>query len=324
MITHAPTRESYNFDNTRLSAYKKCPRFYLIRHVLGWRKEGNAPALAFGGAWHEGMDVVWRHAREHSPEQLAEMAFQAFCIKFESEGFNIQLSIEDENLMQPRTPGNAHEMYFNYINARWSMLQEAVLIAAEQPFAVPMPELEDTWYIGRLDKVISYNDTRPVILEHKTTSYYSKATNFRSDYVDSWFASSQVKGYEFAGHLMYEDISAVWVDAALVHKTVHDAFKFIPVAHSQPLLFEWADDTREWAIRVKAETESVHMFKKLLPGVFPRNEDSCFGKYGVCPFLDICRTVSDPTTLEEPPEGYIREVWEPFDVLELDKLKDEE
>ena len=54
--------------------------------------------------------------------------------------------------------------------------------------------------------------------------------------------------------------------------------------------------------------------------MIPKTAESCFGKYGACPFLDICRSIPDPSQLEEVPGGYIKEFWEPFDVLGLDKI----
>lgn len=111
----------------------------------------------------------------------------------------------------------------------------------------------------------------------------------------------------------------MWVDAALVHKKIHDTFKFIPVAHNLELLSEWLNNTKTWVSRV---SESKRQQKAGIPVhlCFPKNEDSCFGKFGQCEYLDICRTCPDPTKLDGPPQGYHVEVWEPFDLLKLDKL----
>lgn len=305
----ALTADARFFDNSMVSCYKECPRKFYLRYVRDWRSEGIATPLAFGLAWHVGQDVVWNYATRLDPDKLAQMAMAAFLETWEEQGLPADLDIEQTERFSPRTPSIAHEMYSNYIAERWSILTQAEVLAIEQPFAVPIPQAEDLWYIGRLDKVIKHNNQR-LVIEHKTTTEYKKDSGFRSTYVDSWDSDSQVKGYEYGGGL-YFSTEQVWVDAALVHKSVHNAFRFIPVAHQMPLLLEWVSDTKNWIDRIEADKKK---------GYFPKNEGSCVGKYGACSFLDICRTTHDPDRLQEPPPGYIGEKWSPFELLNIADL----
>lgn len=318
-MTTLPTADTKCYDNTRVSAWKVCPRMYFIRHELGWRPTGTGIPLVFGSSWHNGQDIVWSWAQKFGQQDLAALAYQAFVKKWTEEGFKENLTLEEANFMAPRTPQIAYEMYIEYIKARWNMLQNVAVVAVEQPFAVPIPDIPNHWYIGKLDKVVDYNGQR-LILEHKSTTAYATIGNFRTDYVESWFMSAQVKGYEFGGSLYYGGIDAVWVDAALVHKKVHNAFKFIPISHNFTLLQEWLDGTKQWIKEMSAEQDKYRHEGRLLPGMFKKNEESCFGKYGACPFIDICRTVADPSMLEEPPPGFVKDIWEPFSILGLDKL----
>lgn len=304
------SKQASYYDNTMLSAYKDCPRKYQLRHALGWRSAGVSLPLNFGLSWHSAMDVVWEHAKQVSERDLRDFAMAKFIETWEAQGLTLDLSMEDMEKMSPRTPGVANEMLHHYISKRWKMLQEAELLAGEQPFAVPLPQLDNVWYIGRLDKVVEFNGQK-IVIEHKTTTEYKKDGGFRSTYVESWYSDSQVKGYQYGGGLFFPGLTQVWVDAALVHKQVHDAFRFVPVAHQFPLLQEWVGDTVDWVKRVEAD---------LTRGYFPKNENSCMGKYGACPFLNICRTTADPAKLSAVPEGYLLERWEPFKILELDKL----
>ncbi len=313
------TASSKCFDNTRLSTYKECPRKYYLRHVLHWTRDTTADALVFGSSWHAGMDALWAHGKQYGPIDLANLAYDGFMQKWEEEGFSTNITMELQESLGARTPGNAKEMFFNYATARSKILKEADVLAIEQPFAVPIPDMPDTWYIGKLDKVVQWNQNK-VIIEHKTTSDYAINGGIQPRWMDQWYSSSQVKGYEFGGGLYYPNLDGVWVDGALVHKKVHNVFKFIPIQHSTPLLLEWIEDTRNWIGRVNADSSIVVGAGKLIGGVFPKNEDQCFGKYGNCPFLDICRNCADPTQLDGPPEGYKEEKWEPFETLGLDKL----
>lgn len=307
-------------DNTKISSYKECPRRYFLRHVLNWRGAGTAMPLSFGLSWHSAMDVIWAHAKTTPRNELPRLAMAKFLETWESEGLNPDPGLEDIERYGNRTPGVAHEMLYKYVEKRWTILQEANLVAGEQPFAVPMPGMEGVWYVGRLDKVIDTNGQR-VALEHKTTSEYKKDGPFKAMYIEQWYVDSQVKGYQFGAGLYHEGLEQVWVDAALVHKTIHDAFKFIPVQHQFPLLQEWIEGTQRW-IQDMLEDEVRYLEIGLTPQVFRKNEQSCIGKYGACGFLNICRTVSNPVKEfpDGPPEGYIVEEWSPFETLGLEKL----
>ena len=313
------SKQNRFYDNTMLGSYKECPRRFFLRHVLAWRSEGTSLPLIFGLSWHSAMDVVWEYASKLSQADLPRAALAKFYETWEGEGMPPELSVEQIEQYTPRTPNIAHEMLVQYVQQRWGMLQDAQVIAVEQPFAVPLPLYPDVWYIGKMDKVVRYNGNT-LALEHKTTTEYKKDGGFKSSYIEGWYSDSQIKGYQFGGGLFYDDLTQVWVDAALVHKTVHDKYRFVPVAHQFPLLEEWVNDTREWVKRVEKDLNQFKIDGQLRPGVFPKNENSCFGKYGACPFVDICRTTSDPSKLDSVPAGYMVEKWEPFEILGLDKL----
>lgn len=319
------TSSSRYYDNTRISTYKECARRYFIRHTLHWTpaSKGIALALTFGSAWHDALDVVYGYYKKLSPRDLLHASSLVFDKTWSEAGLPVQLSIDQQADYAPRTPMIAKEMLGNYISSRWSMLNQMQVVAIEQPFAVPLPNLDDTWYVGRLDKVVDHETSRTIqrlVIEHKTTTAYATQGNFRPEFIDSWAASSQVKGYQFGGNLFYGNCNGVWVDAALVHRKVHDAFKFIPQSHNIVLLQEWIFTTEAWVKEIIREEDKFRSLGYLESGDFKKNEESCFGKYGPCAFLDICRTVADPSKLEEPPMGYEVSKWEPFDVLGLEKL----
>lgn len=311
------------YDNTRLSEYKRCPRAFYIRHVMGWNTQGTGDALVFGSSWHEGQDIIWKCGKAWGEGKLdqhdvVEMAHQNFMKCWVENGFPEFMDEDAFDRLGARTPGTAKEMMWNYMDARRDILTKANVLGIEQPFAVPLPGVDNTFYVGRLDKSVEYN-AGTYIIEHKTTTAYDVKNGFRSDYIESWFASSQVKGYQFGGGLFYPGLTGVWVDAALVHKKQHDHFRFVPVAHSPVLLTEWLENTRQWVEQVNESRRQAEAGYKLSKA-FPKNEDNCFGKFGKCPFLDICMTCADPRQLPGPPAGFEESFWEPFDLLGLDKL----
>lgn len=307
------------YDNTKLSGYKTCPRYHLLRQVLAWKPSGTAASLVFGQGWHAGQDIIWQYAKQLSQQDLAQAAMLKFMEVWEESGYPSNMTLEQQERLAPRTPGVAGEMFVHYIDARWRMLNECEVIAIEQPFAVPLPQTDGFWYVGRLDKVFSWAG-QTLVGEHKSTTAYATIGNFRQDYVDSWYTDSQVKGYEFGASLYFPKLDGVWVDAALVHKKIHNAFKFIPVSHDFQILEEWVGHAAYWAKQVYDQEQAYKQAGELKPGMFPKNENSCFGKYGPCAFINICRTVTDPTKLDGPPDGFEVSPWDPFSMLELDKI----
>lgn len=315
----ALTRSSQYYDNTKISCYKECPRKYFLRHVMHWTVDYSrkAPALVFGGAWHEGMDAIWASQGEPNGDKV-ERAVSAFRTHWEENEYTFKLSLEEAEELGARTPGVAHEMFFSYCGTRERLLEEATVHSIEQPIAMPFPELEDTWYVGKLDKVFSWSGYQH-IMEHKTTTAYAVKGQFQPDWVESWSSASQVKGYQLVGSVYYPKLQDVWIDGALVHKKIHDAFKLVPVGHSWPLLQDWIGDTKQWIVRIQTDLQK-YADEGLRSGAFPRNEDQCFGKYSRCPFLSICSTIADPTLLDKEPIGFRVEKWEPFSELGLEKL----
>lgn len=317
------------FDNTRLGSYKECPRKYYFRHVRHWRGSGLAASLGFGLAWHEAMDQVWTGAaRGQDPEETHKKAMVAFDLSWSEQGFPSwnDMDLEAEQKLSPRTPGVAAEMLHCYIQERWPFLTNKIeLLAVERPFCVDLG-IPNVFYVGRRDKDISL-EGRIISPEHKTTTAYKKEGGFRNDYLESWSPDSQVDGYIHSGHMDYgKKFWAVWIDAALVHKTVHDKFRFIPVDRMLEHMEGWLSDVKAWIDQVFRDERALERQRQEKSNkgdalnCFRKNTKSCFGKYGACGYVDICRFVSNPETLDEPPEGFIIEKWEPFNILELGKI----
>jgi PD-(D/E)XK nuclease superfamily len=315
------------YDNTKLGDYKKCPRYYYLRHVKGWRPQGTSMPLIFGLCWHDAMDVIWTGYEKVkqgviSKRDLVEAAMYSHEQLWIESGMKpfAELGLQDFEILGARTPMIAQDMLINYIEKREGILYDMELLAAERPFAVPLyPDRDDIWYIGRRDKDIRLHGDI-VIIEHKTTSEYKVDGGFKTSYVESWYPNSQCEGYLYAGKLEYnEPVRYVWVDAALVHKKVHDTFKFIPVSATFAALDSWLWEARDWASRITSEMERLAEQSPGQPvmGAFPKNTGECCGKYGLCSMLNICRGYSNPAQVEEAPAGYIHDPWNPFDLLKI-------
>ena len=317
-----PVNEYY--DNTMLSDYKTCPRKYYLRHIKAWRGQGISVALKFGLAWHAAQNIIWTHYGKLSDSKLVDLAMTEWwtCWTGEDMPGPDEWTLEHENQYTPRTPGIAKEMLTHYVKARASTLSAAKVEFAERPFAVPVfPDNPNVWYIGRMDKQILLNGDR-VLIEHKTTSEYKKDGYFKTSYLEGWSPNSQCEGYLFQSKMGKEPARYVWIDAALVHKTVHEGFKIIPIAASTASLDAFLWEMRDWVMRIKSENDRLKQQddKTTHMNAFPKNTESCSGKYGLCGYISVCRSIARPDKLTEPPEGFIEEKWVPFDVLKMEEI----
>ena len=317
------------YDNTRISAFKGCPRFYYYRHVRDWIPDKRkSAALVFGSCWHDAMDVVWKHMTNGivprwDKEDVVKAAFTTFTSRWEEEGMTPwdDMPMEEQVALSPRTPMVALEMLYEYVISRQRFLSQCTLIEIERPFAVPIdPAQPNLFYVGRLDKVFEF-EGNTYAGEHKTSSLYKKGGPFRESFIDSFSPNSQVDGYLFAGHLLYGDgMKAVWVDAALVHKDVHDGFRFIPVERAFEQLDAWLWETHYWIESIRQNKEalsSAHEEKYM--AAFPKNTAFCYHFGGACEYIDLCKMWANPHR-EETPAGFREHKWEPFDEEKLQRL----
>lgn len=313
------------YDNTRISSYKECPRKYFLRHKRNLVREGLSAALLFGLGWHDAQDSIWTmlNAGKTTDEEVLKAGMRQFNETWVHEGGPnpLDLTISQRDNLAPRTPEIAAEMMYNYIRTRKGFIQDCELLGVEVPFAVPIYEDESpVMYIGRLDKVIKHLQYGIIVIEHKTTAWYAKATGFRKDYLEGFSPNSQVDGYIHAGHMIYgEKVSGVWVDAALVHKTEHNRFRFIPIDRQFAMIDQWLHETRDWIDRIELEEDVNPTAKRPDYEGFPKNTGAC-NIYAGCSYRDLCKFYARPSLIPDRPPGFKVEKWQPFDILKIEQL----
>lgn len=323
-VTPIDTAKEQHFyvDNTMVSTYRECPRRFLFRHHRGWLHDGELPIdLVFGLGWHAAMEVVWQGG-------TAAQATNAFTKTWLENGMPEPTTTNYQRITEhndKKTPWVAMEMIDNYLKQRSAFIKDCTEVVVERPFAVPLGLTHNgkkVFYIGRLDKVVKHRVQGRLVIEHKTTGSYAKEGGFRSDYIESFSPNSQVDGYIFSGNSLYSDgIKAVWVDAALCHKTVHDKFKFIPCDRQFAMLDDWLADTRYWVTRMLSDIDAYESGEH----AFPKNTSSCWSYGRACSYKPLCRFVANVQKREGNilPNEYKVEFWQPFDVLKVNKILEE-
>ncbi len=320
------------YDNSRLSNFKRCPRYYYYRDVRHWTPDVKSAALVFGGAWHSAMDTLWRLCSDDPQNLGAASEYQdivddsmaAFEAHWIDEGMTPSFEMDPEEIKRlgARTPMTAREMLYEYIEARAFIFTADTfeLLDIERPFAVALDANNpDLLYVGRLDKVFRLNG-KIYVGEHKTTTAYRKDGGFMNSFLESFSPNSQVDGYLHALHMLYgADAKAIWIDAALVHRTVHDAFKIIPIERQVAHIDSWLADTHYWIDRVQEENDQNRSAGTAFMGIYPKNTGSCT-MYAGCTYQSLCKAYANPEKQTECPGGFKVEAWSPVKVLELEKI----
>lgn len=313
-------------DNTAAEKIMMCPT--MAMYYLYFRREGHArnAALVFGGAVHEGMEVIL-----HGPGEIkvqdgswTKIANPNTEEEFTKRIANAITYFWSNNPAPPdeyRTVNNAIEVLRHYRNRaslpdyQWSILRDNNGPLIERAFELPLGVLEvnteiqlPEWstprfirkihvaWAGRIDIVATSNGLNR-IGDHKTTSI--AGDNFVQDFI----LSSQTQGYVWAGQQLWPelDIQGFVLNAIFLKKPAagvgianvgprggKPALDFFRAyyEYSPQRLNEWADNA------LTVVEDFVHC---LVRKRFPMYTKQCFNKYGKCPYHDVC-TIDDPET----------------------------
>lgn len=320
-----PSPQLRLYDNTRLSAFRKCPRYYYYRHVRHWEVIETKIALSFGKAWHAAMEYIWPAIiRGEDRRDIMKMAFIEWTKAWTEDGHPAKLNMQQETEYAPRTPSTALEMLVDYIDTRYRRISELEIISVEKPFVVPLdPEDDSLFYIGKIDKVVREKGRTKDIrgIEHKTTTAYKKDGKFKSSFLESFSPNSQVDGYLHVLHMTYPGrVAGIWVDGALVHRN-ETGFVFIPIEKQKQVTDMWLWNTRYWIDQIEANT--AHL-KNLSPSdpymaAFPQRTESCFDFNTSCEHINTCRSWPNPMG-KDVPSGFRVHKWDPLEFVDASDL----
>lgn len=145
--------------NSRLKAFRACPRLHQLRYNEGIRPLEDAEALAFGSAMHAGLEAWWiAHSRDDGPAAL-----DAAQEKIAEAGLDEWSAAKAEVLMAG-------------YSARWAAaVAEYEVIAVEREFRAPIVSptgrrVRGLKMAGKIDVIVRRrSDGLLLLVEHKTS-----------------------------------------------------------------------------------------------------------------------------------------------------------
>jgi hypothetical protein len=302
-------------DNTQVTAFRKCPRYWLYSYINHLRSsEGKSLPLVFGGAFAAGLEDYrrWRHhGATHAtsfeygcaaivkswgdnphefPARNKDPRSQIRCmeaLKFYTEYY----PFHDDILQPHQSAGGGFEFSF------------AVELLPEWGFPLH-PSGEPFLYVGRIDMLGSWAKM-PIINDEKTT------TRIQSNWPQLWPIRHQFAGYVWALQKLGLGTHQVLVRGLGIHSKEFVPIEGGPYRFPDFLLTKFEDDLRDTVTTMLtchecAEARSQHAALS----EFNRNwGDACTSYNRVCHFSGVC--FGDPANELSWLRSMPRDKWEP-------------
>jgi hypothetical protein len=275
-------------SSSRLSDFRTCPRLYYYRNILGRRTVSVAPTLAFGTLWHTVIEILWKG--ENVAEYLLAHAAE----------IDVQDAAKIKALLMRYSPPRDQ---FN-------------VLATEQEFEVKIenPDGGRAFYgyrlTGKIDLVLRCKLTHRIwVCDHKTTS--SEIIGF-GQFWQVLTIDGQMNNYCMAIPALYGEDAAGFIydvvrkpgirlcgtdekQATALGITPAEAYSLrceVEIQKVPECTYQWRETPAVESDLLDARRDlwqQVEMVRQCdNAGRYPRNCNSCCGRYRTCEYLDVC------------------------------------
>ena len=280
-------------DNSCIAEYKKCPKRYFFRVVLGYTEVDNPPYFSFGSAYHkfrEVLDNSYNKLRINNIEPK-EARIQA---QLEATNSGLEYWIKDTNNKNPE-PGSKFDFLtkerllksFLKMSTWWENERKSgniKVLHTEQPFNVVLPNGQP--FGGRIDRLES-NNGRLWVRDYKTSSkedmFYSRTIEPNAQFPGYAYASSQLHGKNVDGVLVEVLYNRPPLKTNRSKKTKDEQAahegptpKVYTVSTSEYKLSKWLKDIIHWTNLIKQSRETDS---------YPMQDTNC----SFCPYHMVCK-----------------------------------
>jgi len=303
LLTPLPTPGEFLLvlDNSSLEKFTTCPTAAKNYLVLGREAHARNAALVFGGAVHAGLEKLLVGA----DPQLQDEAIVNHFAKHPTP--------PDEY----RTPACALEVLKHYrVRAgfpdyQWELLADEKGLLVERAFELPLGVIDVNEEIsygtfrahvtkihvawsGRIDAVAIANGMARVV-DHKTTSIAGDQV------IQDFHLSNQTIGYVWACQQLWPQFNVSGFCGNFIHLKKPNKGQGLMdrgVRGGDPPLnffrayFEYSPERLKWWHNnvIHIVSDFIH---NLVRDYFPSHTKWCFGKYGACPYHNVCSQDSD-------------------------------
>ncbi|MBI5724630.1 MAG: PD-(D/E)XK nuclease family protein [Planctomycetes bacterium] len=293
MITAAEPK-ILRLTHSMMACFQACPRKCLLRYGCRLRRDRESMPLAWGKAFHAGLDAMKRG--ETNPADAALAAWDESRIEVE------------DNLTQRTGLYVMAQMY------AWRYGSDAIAYdASEYEFSILFKRMAGVTLAGKIDGTATLPDGRKAIVEHKTCGVDLGSD---SDYWQRLRIDSQINMYYLAAQRAGTNAATVLYDVTR-KPTIRIKQTETPDDYAKRLSEDVQANPDKYFVRreitrlagdmdefVEQLAQVVKMYRLCARWKqWPQNTSSCVGMFGRCEFFDLCTTGAIP----EPggaPDGY--------------------
>ena len=291
-------------DNSKISAFELCPRLYFLRYELHLTQPTVSPALAFGKAFHRGVEAFLLSGGNMEAAQGAALA----ALEAELEGKEAPLDYRLD-------PSNLSLALSYYIAQGLPEIRGlARSIECEVSLALPAKEDPEWVFGGRADLVLENYAGELIVIDLKTTSWSLNSGGWSSKLLTdvqlqmyAWLLEATKQRRVAAGAYSILYIYArARKDGSYSSPNLETSF--LPVALTE-------------SHKERAKWRAVNALQGIKASSFPCNFSACQQWNRVCQFHPLCERFWN----EDPREnssaileiaqalGYIQEEWNPLE-----------
>jgi hypothetical protein len=281
-------------DNSTLEKWQTCPRAAEY-YVVNRREKPGSPALRFGKHMHKALETLGLHGNtpetlQRTKEQLTQLFMEDPNPEGDHRCLEYGIAVLEKYVVKylGETCSVVEHHGKPFVEVPFSLLLGAIEINNELAYSSQQllgeggdePLYVKKLYVfwsGKIDRLVSF-DGRKWIMDHKTTSM--GGPTFYADFA----LSQQMVGYVWASReITKEPIAGAIIDALECRKITKTG-KGVTFERQFYQYEEWHMD--EWYHDVHSQIGSF--VDQLVEGYFPKKTKWCMGKYGACPYHDVC------------------------------------
>lgn len=265
--------EPKEVNSSRLDDYKKCPEFYRIKHVLGYKPKGDAVYLTWGRTVHkffETLEILYAQKKYPSNESIVGLAI----IEAMKEWGDTKDPPPEDRKFGFMTKSRLSDLLI-FASKVW--LQEKAtgnieVLSAEKSFSIQLPN--GMWISGTPDQPLVKWGGAKYVRDFKTTTkeikYYRRSLQPNDQFIRYVYSTSELVG---------EKVTGIIVDIFYMTKDKGPTFHREIISFSKEVLDRWVEDQNYWMKVLDYSRENDY---------YPQNENQC--KY--CVFHNVCKSQS--------------------------------
>lgn len=270
------------WDATSLAAFRRCPRYYQLSILEGWRTKFENDDITFGSLYHE--------ALEKYDKARGNGISYSDALRLSVRHALVASGTRDASgVFHPWATDNPNKNRFTLIRSIvWYLCQfkddvfETLKLpdgraAVELSFRIPLPLMAYTGepYVlcGHLDRVVK-DDPHAQVIDRKTTK-----TSLTTRYFERYNPDTQFTCYSVATRVMFGTEEVRLVIDAVQLAVNFSRFMRGSTGRTKAQMDEWINDTLYWIQQAEACAKK---------GYYPMNDQAC-GLYGKCTYRDsVC------------------------------------